>query len=61
MEALPYLTARYERACEGKERHPTEAAASAALKVYQDAGTLRTASGLHPYECEFCREWHLGH
>jgi hypothetical protein len=51
----------YQSSCEGKERHPSEAAARAALEFYQAEGALRTCSGLAPYHCHFCLDWHLGH
>jgi hypothetical protein len=57
MQAL----SKSESSCEGKERHSTEPAALAALKFYQERGTLRTGSGLEPYKCDFCPFRHLGH
>lgn len=51
----------YASMCEGKERHPTEAGARAALQFYQVEGTLRSCNGLVPYRCDFCLLWHLGH
>ena len=51
----------FESACAGKASYPSESAADAAMKFMQDMGWLRTGDGLVPYECRFCREWHLGH
>ena len=51
----------YAVSCEGKERHPSEAGARAAMQFYQVEGTLRSCNGLVPYECGFCGFWHLGH
>ena len=51
----------YATMCDGKERHASEAGARAAMQFYQVEGTLRSCNGLVPYECNFCRFWHLGH
>lgn len=39
-----------ERSCAGKKRHKAKQAFTVARKL-----------GLHPYRCEFCRRWHVGH
>ena len=52
---------RYQASCEGKEAHPSEAGAWAALKFYQADRALRTGDGLEAYKCDFCPDWHLGH
>lgn len=45
------------QACEGKQRFSTnEAAAIHSSHVYHVAGKR-----LHPYRCQFCNEFHLGH
>ena len=51
----------YAAMCEGKEKHPSEAGARAAMQFYQVEGALRSCSGLVPYQCRFCAHWHLGH
>ncbi len=51
----------FERGCNGKENHPTESAALAALQTYQRLGRFRTGSGVEPYFCRACGDWHLGH
>lgn len=51
----------YATSCEGKERHASESAARAAMHFYQVEGTLRSCSGLIPYQRNFCLFWHLGH
>ncbi len=57
----PVPQSRFESSCEGKEQHASEPAARAALKFYQQRVSLRTGGGLHPYKCDFCPFWHLGH
>lgn len=53
----------FERGCLGKEQFITEAAATAALKLYlRDRSFQRRGSHkLHAYHCNFCESWHIGH
>jgi len=57
----PEEVTAYDRACAGKGGYPSEAAARAGLKFFQDEGALRTNDGMEVYCCTFCREWHFGH
>jgi hypothetical protein len=50
-----------EAGCLGKVPYPSEAGARAALKLYQQTGTMRTGDGVDAYRCRFCTGWHLGH
>jgi hypothetical protein len=50
-----------ERACEGKQPYPSEAAAEAGLKFLQKQRVLRTGDGIMVYKCQFCPSWHFGH
>lgn len=47
-----------ECACVGKVRYLTRKAAKRASKTVAE---LHRIKGLHPYRCEFCALWHLGH
>lgn len=47
------------KACTGKVRHATEAAARAAIAGVHRAG--RDAGLLTPYRCRFCNGFHFGH
>ncbi len=40
-----------ERSCAGKVK----------FKKAKHAFAASRALGLHPYRCEFCRRWHIGH
>ena len=57
----------YEAGCAGKEVWPSEAAAAQANDL-ERKGRIRhwrvkpgERELLHPYLCEFCGGWHLGH
>lgn len=51
----------FDNGCLGKEQHESEAAAVAAMKFRIRIHASRSGDGAHPYECEFCGKWHLGH
>lgn len=46
-----------ERACGGKRRHRTRAAATTAVRSLRSLGARR----LTPYRCPHCPYWHVGH
>jgi hypothetical protein len=54
-----------QRACEGKQAHPTRAAAVAHLKALQRSGAWTWQ--MCEYRCRFCTKpcqpsvWHVGH
>ena len=51
-----------EKACEGKDAFPTEAAAMGyRTHVLQKRGRNRGMAAMSAYRCTFCDEWHLGH
>jgi hypothetical protein len=50
-----------ERACEGKQDYPTEAAAEAGLKFLRKVRAVRSGDGMVVYKCGFCPGWHFGH
>lgn len=45
-----------ERACGSKALYVSRAEAKAAARHGR-----RMGSGLHPYRCQWCAGWHLGH
>jgi hypothetical protein len=45
-----------ERACGSKALYISRAEAKATVRHGR-----RMGSGLHPYRCEWCSGWHLGH
>ncbi len=48
------------KGCEAKQRHPTAAAASAALRQLKRRSEFR-GGVLGVYHCQFCKGWHVGH
>lgn len=57
----------YEKGCAGKLGYPTEQAAETTFQFMQarkikhwSTARMRQAD-LHPYQCEFCGCWHMGH
>jgi hypothetical protein len=58
------LPSDFERECAGKLAYPSEGTAEYLLKdlMRQDKPRLRRESAsMQPYQCKFCRQWHLGH
>ncbi|HEY4358258.1 MAG TPA: hypothetical protein VGN16_21105 [Acidobacteriaceae bacterium] len=51
----------FDHGCLGKEQHESEAAAIATQGFRVRQGVARSGDGAHPYECEFCGKWHIGH
>lgn len=47
-----------EAGCAKKVRYQTRKEAKKASKTVKE---LHRITGLHPYRCEFCEQWHLGH
>lgn len=47
------------RSCTGKKRYRSEAEALAMIGIQQVYGEVMRE--VHPYRCEFCNQWHLGH
>lgn len=52
-----WFARRRERSCGEKVRYETEREALDRAYVIR----LQTGERLAPYECPFCRTWHLGH
>lgn len=55
---------KFERQCAGKERYPSESAASAALKALRKEKLLRRAETMRVYQCDFVTDephFHFGH
>lgn len=48
--------ARKQRSCDGKVKYNKESASKAAIKM-----EAKTGEPFDVYECEFCREFHIGH
>lgn len=48
------------KACEGKVRHESSAAAMRHIRSLRRQGDLYTGP-LNAYRCEFCRGYHIGH
>lgn len=45
------------KACEGKQRHDTQAAAH----VHVVSLWRKDQSKMRSYHCQFCKGWHVGH
>jgi len=46
----------YEKGCKGKEKYTQAMARIRARSI-----SLQLGERLHPYECDFCGHWHIGH
>jgi hypothetical protein len=51
----------FDHGCLGKEKHESESAALAAHEFRVRIHASRSGDGAHPYECDFCGKWHIGH
>jgi hypothetical protein len=51
---------RWFYSCSGKVQYVDEEAAKAALKQLQKHVRNQNAKVQEPYECDFCKFWHLG-
>jgi hypothetical protein len=47
------------KSCTGKNRYRSESEAMSMLTTQQTYGA--EMDDIHPYKCDFCKQWHLGH
>jgi hypothetical protein len=47
------------KSCTGKKKYRSEAEALDMISTQAEYG--KKMDDVHPYRCEFCNKWHLGH